>query len=139
MGSVPGGGTKIPHVEDQKKKKKKSRHSNKSISPHPCNSPSFFPLCNYIRGSQSFFSYPRTPGTHDTVPPISGLAHGGAVVKNLPANAGGARDAGWTPGLGRFPGGGKGSPFQSSCFGNPMDRGALWVTVHGVTKELDMT
>ena len=25
------------------------------------------------------------------------------VVKNLPANAGGAKDAGWIPGLGKFP------------------------------------
>ena len=31
-----------------------------------------------------------------------------------------------------------GNPLQYSCLGNPMDRGALWATVHGVT-ELDMT
>ena len=35
---------------------------------------------------------------------------------------------------GRFPGGGNGSPFQHSCLENPMDRGAWWATVHGVTK-----
>ena len=28
---------------------------------------------------------------------------------------------------------------QYSCLGNPMDRGAWWATVPGVTKELDMT
>ena len=32
------------------------------------------------------------------------------VVKNLPANAGNARDAGSTPGLGRSPGVGNGTP-----------------------------
>ena len=26
-------------------------------------------------------------------------------------------------------------PLQYSCLGNPMDRGALWATVHGITKE----
>ena len=28
---------------------------------------------------------------------------------------------------------------QYSCLGNPMDRGAWWVTVHGVAKEPDTT
>ena len=32
----------------------------------------------------------------------------------------------------RPPGGGKGKPFP--CLENPMDRGAWWATVHGVTK-----
>ena len=32
------------------------------------------------------------------------------VVKNPPANAGDARDAGSIPGLGRFPGEGNGNP-----------------------------
>ena len=34
----------------------------------------------------------------------------------------------------RSPGEGNGNPLQYSCLGNPMDRGALWATVHGVTK-----
>ena len=46
------------------------------------------------------------------------------VVKNLPANAGDVRDAGSIPGLGISPGGGHGNPFQYSCLGNPMGRGA---------------
>ena len=37
-------------------------------------------------------------------------------------------------GLGRFPGEGNGYPGQYSCLENSMDRGALWATVHGVTK-----
>ena len=31
-----------------------------------------------------------------------------------------------------------GNPFQQSCLGNPMDRGAWQATVCGVTKELDI-
>ena len=55
-------------------------------------------------------------------------------VKNLPANAGGVRDMGSMPGPGRVPGGGRGNPLQYSWLENPMDRGASWATVHGVTK-----
>ena len=32
-----------------------------------------------------------------------------------------------------------GNPLPYSCLGNHMDKGAWWVTVHGVAKELDMT
>ena len=61
------------------------------------------------------------------------------LVKNLPANAGDARDPGSIPGLERSPGEGNGNPVQYSCLGSPMDRGAWWVAVHGVAKELDRT
>ena len=49
-------------------------------------------------------------------------------------NAGGAGGAVSIPGLGRSPGGGHGNPLQYSCLENPMDRGAWWVMVHGVTE-----
>ena len=55
------------------------------------------------------------------------------MVKNPLASAGDVK-AGLIPGLGRFPGGGNGNPLQDSCWENPMDRGAYWATVHGVTK-----
>ena len=42
-------------------------------------------------------------------------------------------DLGLIPGSGRYPGEGNGTPLQYSCLGNPMDRGAWWATVHGVT------
>ena len=58
------------------------------------------------------------------------------MVKNLPATAGNARDAGLIPGSGRSPGGGHGNLLQYSCLENPMDRGSWWATVHGHT-ELD--
>ena len=34
---------------------------------------------------------------------------------------------------------GNGNPFQYSCLGNPMDRGAWWATVHRVARVWDMT
>ena len=43
-------------------------------------------------------------------------------------------DPGSIPGSGRSPGKGNGFPFQYSCLGNPMDRGAWRATVHGVTR-----
>ena len=58
------------------------------------------------------------------------------MVKNLPANAG---DVGSILGSGRSHGEGKGNPLQYSFLGNPIDRGAWWAKIHGVTKELDMT
>ena len=51
--------------------------------------------------------------------------------KESACNAG---DLGSIPGLGRSPGGGHGNPFHCSCLENPMDRGALWATVHRVAK-----
>ena len=59
------------------------------------------------------------------------------MVENLPASAGHTGNTGSIPGLGRSPGGGHGSPLQSSCLENPMGRGAWWATVH--SKELDVT
>ena len=63
----------------------------------------------------------------------------GSVVKNPPANAGDASDAGLIPGLGRSPRGGNGNSLQHSCLENPNDRGAWRATVHGATEELYMT
>ena len=56
------------------------------------------------------------------------------TVKNPPANPGEVRDSGSVPGLGRYPGERNGNALQCSCLENPMDRGAWWATVHGVTK-----
>ena len=56
------------------------------------------------------------------------------MTKNLPAIAEDAGDVGSIPGLGRSLGGENGNPLQCSCLENPMDRGAWWVIVHGVTK-----
>ena len=59
---------------------------------------------------------------------------GGSVVKNLPVNAGDARDAGLIPGLGRSPEVGNGHSLQYSCLKNSINRGAWWATVYGVAE-----
>ena len=60
----------------------------------------------------------------------------GSAVKEFTCSAG---DKGSIPGLGRSPGEGNGNFLQYSCLENPVDTGAWQATVHGVTKELDMT
>ena len=45
-----------------------------------------------------------------------------------------AGDLGSIPGLGRSHGEGNGNPLQYSCLENPMDGGAWWAIVHGVTE-----
>ena len=69
----------------------------------------------------------QDPGASPGIP-------GGTGVKNLPVNAGDARDVGSIPGLGRSSGKGDSNPFQYSCRENPMDRGAWRARVHEVTK-----
>ena len=56
---------------------------------------------------------------------------GGSDSKESTCNAG---DMGSIPGLGRSPGAENGNPHQYPCLENPMDRGAWWATVYGVTK-----
>ena len=54
------------------------------------------------------------------------------MVKNLLVNAGDTGDAGSCSGLGISPGEGNGNLY--SCLENPMDRGAWWATIHGVSE-----
>ena len=61
------------------------------------------------------------------------------VVKNLPANAGDARDKDSIPGSGKAPGEGNGNPRQYFCLGNPMDRVASWATTILGVAESDRT
>ena len=58
-------------------------------------------------------------------------AFGGSDNKESACSAG---DPGLIPALGRSSDEGKDNPLQYSCLGNPMDGGAWWATVHGVTK-----
>ena len=51
--------------------------------------------------------------------------------KESACNAG---DLGSIPGSGRSPVEGNGNPLGYFCLENPMNRGAWWATVHGVTK-----
>ena len=43
-------------------------------------------------------------------------------------------DAGWMPGLGRYPRERHGNPLQYSYLENPMNRGAWWAIVHQIVK-----
>ena len=72
----------------------------------------------------SHITYIHVSHTHRTSPD-------GSVVKNVAADIG---DPGLILGSGRSPGEGNGHPLQYSCLENPMDRGAWWALVHGVTK-----
>ena len=56
------------------------------------------------------------------------------MVKNPPANAGGARAVSSIPGSERSSGVGSGNSLQYSCLENSMDRGAWQAIVHGATK-----
>ena len=56
------------------------------------------------------------------------------LLKKPPANAGDARNLDSVPGWGRSPGEGNGNPLEYSCLESSMDRGAWWVSVHGVAK-----
>ena len=58
------------------------------------------------------------------------------MVEYPPASAG---DVGSIPGLERSPAEGNGNPLQYFCLGNPIDKRAWQATVHGVTKESDMS
>ena len=61
------------------------------------------------------------------------------MVEKPPTSARDKRDTGLTPGSGRSPGEGHGYPLQYACLENSMDREAWQATVHGLTKELDVT
>ena len=56
------------------------------------------------------------------------------LVKNLPDNAGGLRNAGLIPGLGRSPGGGHGNLLQYSGLENSTDSGACRLQSIGLHK-----
>ena len=68
--------------------------------------------------------------------PFSGGLPGWLSGKDPPANAGDAGSAPWSE---RSPGEGNGNPLKNSCLENPMDRGTLTATVHGVTEESGTT
>jgi len=59
------------------------------------------------------------------------------VVNISPANAEYVREVGSISGLGKAPGGEHGNPLQYSCLENPMNKGAWWAIVHGVTVRHD--
>ena len=80
------------------------------------------------------------PSGFRTEVPIFLLVIGWEFPQGFPSSSDGkesacnAGDTGSIPGLGRSPGEGNGNPLQYSCPKNPMERGAWWATVCGVSK-----
>ena len=60
-------------------------------------------------------------------------------AKKSTCQCGRQRRSWFDPWLGRSPGVGNGNPLRYSYLGNPIDRGAWWATVHGVTKRAQFT
>ena len=65
---------------------------------------------------------------------VLSVPHVVLVVNNLPANARRCRRFSSSPWIGKIPWRRAWNPLQCSCLENPVDRGAWWATVHGVTK-----
>ena len=68
-----------------------------------------------------------------TLMPLTGLPQW-LSGKESACSAGVTGETDSISGSGRSPGGGHYNPLQYSCLENPMDRGAWWATIHGVTK-----
>ena len=79
------------------------------------------------RNGLSNLVYPASKDRARTIP-------GGTVVKNLPANAGEARNMGSILASGRSSGVGNDNPLQYSCLENPTDKRTWWATAHVITK-----
>ena len=65
---------------------------------------------------------------------LTGASQVALVVKHPPANAGGVREVGSIPGLGKTPGEGNGNTLLYFCLENPMDRGIWLAIVNRVSK-----
>ena len=74
---------------------------------------------------------PPAPWTYWVSTDICIRLPGGADSKESACNVG---DLGSVPGLGRSLGEGNGTPLQYSCLENPVDGGAWWAIVHGVSR-----
>ena len=99
--------------------------------PQPCDR---WAMLEKDPGSRNF----EGPQTHFTWDHL--LAHIPCLGKRFFPSELGIRIASRTGDLGLIPGSGRslaeenGNPLQYSCLENPMDREALWATVHGVAK-----
>ena len=85
-------------------------------------------FCSYVKNQPQVHPCPLPPEPPFHLPPF---LEPGSEDKASICNAG---DLSSIPGLGRSPGEGNGNQLQYSCLEHPMDRGAWWAIVHGVTK-----
>ena len=79
-------------------------------------------------------SYEDLPGDFNGSPEKVGASLVAQQLKESSCDSGDAGDMGSSPGLGRSPGGGPGSPLQCSCLENPVDRRAWRAAVPGVSQ-----
>ena len=70
---------------------------------------------------------------------LTGASQVALVIKNPLASVRDTIDAGWIPGLGKSPGGRKGTPILYSCLENPMDKRSLVGYSSWGRKESDTT
>ena len=96
--------------------------------PVPSDLVTFLIPWSHLRSSNTYPLPLTGPDRRQRITP--GSVPGGSDSKRI-CNA---RDPGLIPALGRNPGEGNGYPLQYSCLGNPIDRRAWRVTVHGVAK-----
>ena len=87
-----------------------------------------------ILGKSSNLPMPHFPIYKMGIMMVTWASQVALVVKNPPANAGDIKDTDSIPGLGRFPEGGHGSPFQYPCLENSMSRAAWQAMVHRVAE-----
>ena len=86
-----------------------------------------------ICGPKSFWtqlSILRIPASHPPTP----AEKGDLFLEDTPVKAGDVRDTGLIPGLGRYPGGDHGDPFQRSCLEYPMDKELSRLQSYGHTE-----
>ena len=101
--------------------------------------PGSFNLCLHtVTGSRQSYMLFKSRGPVSYIPLISPTGFqgfpDGAVVKNLPDNAGDMRHMGSVPRSGRSPRVGNGNLIQYSCLENSMKKGAWQTAVHGIAK-----
>ena len=89
-----------------------------------------FRFLSVIHFLDSFLGWRKLPQNKLFLSPMDCFP-GGSEVKASASNAG---DPGSIPGSGRSPGEGNGNPLQYSCLENPVEGGAWWAAVHGVTE-----
>ena len=88
--------------------------------------PALASMCSLLLNGVISATFPL-PSCIINFPYFPGGSDGKASVYN-------AGDLGLSPGSGRSPGEGNSNPLQYCCLENPMDRGAWYATVYGVTK-----
>ena len=147
-GCSPAAGSQDPWAQETQRKQRQADRVEEWLLPHKhtCDytGKSFLtPLVSsrwsfvgilslFLTNIQTFIHAFNKYGPRFTGLQASCLGFPGSSVVNNPSAM--QEMEGSIPVLGRSPGEGNGNPLQYFCLENSMNRGAWWVTVHGVTK-----